>query len=59
MDFRKFLTGMYCLQVACLITGSYLLLVYIYLQNTERIMMLTYVLLVNFFSLAVTKRRYK
>ncbi|MBY6036736.1 hypothetical protein KUV80_08730 [Fictibacillus nanhaiensis] len=59
MDFKKLVQMMYYLQVAFVVSGIYLLFVYILTNNSKRIQFLTLVLCINLISLKVTKDRFK
>jgi presenilin-like A22 family membrane protease len=59
LDLKKLAQMMYYLQIAFVVSGLYLLFVYIVTDNLERIQMLTFVLSVNLISLKVTRDRFK
>ncbi|WP_188401341.1 hypothetical protein [Fictibacillus barbaricus] len=50
---------MYYLQLAFIVSGVYLLFVYIFTNNSKRIQFLTLVLCINLISLKVTRDRFK
>ncbi|MFE1243316.1 hypothetical protein ACFW35_04215 [Fictibacillus sp. NPDC058756] len=59
LDFKKMIQMMYYLQVAFVVSGVYLLFIYIFTNNSERIQFLTLVLCINLISLKVTRDRFK
>ncbi|MFD1358731.1 hypothetical protein ACFQ4X_12505 [Fictibacillus halophilus] len=59
LDFKKLIQMMYYLQVAFVVSGVYLLFIYIFTNNSERIQFLTLVLCINLISLKVTRDRFK
>jgi presenilin-like A22 family membrane protease len=59
LDFKKLIQMMYYLQIAFVVSGLYLLFVYIVTNNSKRIQVLTMVLAINFISLKVTRDRFK
>ncbi|ANX13446.1 hypothetical protein ABE41_015660 [Fictibacillus arsenicus] len=59
LDFKKLIQMMYYLQIAFVVSGVYLLFIYIFTNNSERIQFLTLVLCINLISLKVTRDRFK
>ncbi|WP_130294102.1 MULTISPECIES: hypothetical protein [Fictibacillus] len=59
LDFKKLIQMMYYLQIAFIVSGVYLLFIYIFTNNSERIQFLTLVLCINLISLKVTRDRFK
>jgi presenilin-like A22 family membrane protease len=59
LDFKKLIQMMYYLQIAFIVSGVYLLFVYILTDNSKRIQLLTLVLCINAISLKVTRDRFK
>ncbi|MCM3718801.1 hypothetical protein [Fictibacillus phosphorivorans] len=59
LDFKKLIQMMYYLQIAFVVSGVYLLFIYIFTNNSERIQFLTLVICINLISLKVTRDRFK
>jgi hypothetical protein len=59
LDFKKLVQMMYYLQIAFVVSGLYLLFVYIVTNNSKRIQILTLVLCINVISLKVIHDRFK
>ncbi|MGC4378744.1 hypothetical protein WD019_17745 [Fictibacillus sp. Mic-4] len=59
MDFKKLIQAIYYLQISFFVSGLYLLLIYIFTNNKERIPIMTGVLCINFIALKLTRDRFK